>query len=837
MELIKSVLPSSKFSGILALILFFSMTSSVVFGQHKRNFQGRNFPGTISGSVIDSASGSPLEGAAVRITRLDRDSSRARGNYTDSKGDFSVKVPYGTYKIEITYTGYKKATLTDIDVSESKAEVILNTVKLASGDISTEEINVEGQKPLIEITPEKKIINVENNIITVGETVIDMLKKVPLVQVDNNNNISLRGSANVKLLIDGKESAMTDFLDQMPADMVKDIELITNPPAKYESEGLAGIINIVLKENTNIGLNGSISATAANYDKYNGSANFNMRKDKVSIFGNFYYGTNYNISNSSSDLTNTLDSLSYTNQNDINNNRRRFSYFSGGMEYRFSKEHSLNLQGFFGTGRVNGSDYGQNSLLNGNQNLYEYFTKNNFTNGSGNRYHLSLTYNGIIKKEHQLSGNVTYSGGKFNNTLNQTLQYYDGNYIPLNNTPYKENDYRNSSNYHFNSQLDYVLNFSKVSKLETGYKGIIRYSDNNFITDTLNYNINQFIEDLATSNEFKYKEQIYALYAMYGNIFGNFSFKAGVRGEQTYTNGTLVNDNQVISSKYFDLFPSLNLSEKLGEIEQIQASYSRRIQRPNNFRLNPFVNRSNPLNLSYGNPNLKPQFTDSYELNFVTTLGKTSITPSLFYKRTHDLMTRFSTLTDSNVTVSTFVNVGSSTSYGLDLIVSSNIFKWWILNGTMSFYDLSYEGGNLDNFAAPSGYSFRGNFSTVITLPNIVNVQMYYNYNGKRYTSQGTIQPVQSFDIGISKQFFNNSLTVLLKANDIFKSIDYNSYLSGLGFTENNISIPNSRTVQLTVTYNFGKHDKQLRRRKQKNNNDEDKNKDDNIDDENDEDQ
>jgi outer membrane receptor protein involved in Fe transport len=364
-----------------------------------------------------------------------------------------------------------------------------------------------------------------------------------------------------------------------------------------------------------------------------------------------------------------------------------------------------------------------------------------------------------------------------------------------------------------------VKSFTKDSKLEAGYKGIVRQSDGYFLADTLNNNINQYVENYDVSNEFKYTEQIYALYAQYGSTFGNFSFKAGLRGEQTYTKGTLINNDSIFTTKYFALFPTLSATQKLSDWEQIQASYSRRINRPNNFRINPFINRSDPLNITYGNPNLKPEYTDSYELNFVTTFGNTSITPSFFLRRTSDMMTRYLISVHGDTTSSTFTNLNSSTSYGLDLIASSQIFKFWNLNATLSFYNLTYEGGNIDNFSAPSGFSFKANASTGLTLPKLFNLQLFYNYFGKQYTSQGTVKAYQSMDIGVSKQFFDNSLTVLLKANDIFKTIDDDYIINGLGYTQNYTSTSNTRGVVLTLTYNFGQHDNQKGKKKSNNNN------------------
>ena len=292
----------------------------------------------------------------------------------------------------------------------------------------------------------------------------------------------------------------------MPADIVKNIELITNPPAKYSAEGLSGIINIVLKDDQDIGINGGINLGAGTDNKYNGSMNFNMKKGKVTLFGNYFYNSNYSIGNSSASLMNSIPNLTYTNQNDLTNTKRRFQYFSGGLNYQFAKDQTLGVQGFFGFGKFNGSDHGLTNLLDGNQNLTEYFTKSNFTNVSGHHYNVSANYDGKFKKGDEISGNVVYSTGEFDNTLNQTLQYYDPNNVPL-NAPYLEIDTRNNKHSFFNSQLDVVKSFTKDSKLEAGYKGIVRQSDGYYLADTLNNNINQYVENYDVSNEFKYTEQ------------------------------------------------------------------------------------------------------------------------------------------------------------------------------------------------------------------------------------------------------------------------------------------------------------------------------------------
>jgi outer membrane receptor protein involved in Fe transport len=798
-------------AGILIILLFSASFSSL-------DAQQRNAKGTINGTVLDINGNTPLEQAIVRVLKT-KDSTLVSGAATDANGSFSIAVPYGSYKIEASYTGYQKYIINGVNVTPENSSVTLQIIKLSSSNISTQEIDIEAQKPTVQITAEKKVINVENNMVTKGESAIDLLRRVPLVQVDNNDNVMLRGSSNVKFLVNGKPSALTDNLDQIPADQIKNIELITNPPAKYESEGLAGIINLVMKEDEKPGVNGKINLSAGTSDKYNGAFNFNLKNKKLTLTGNYFYNTSFTSGNSSSDLTNSLHSLNYTNENDLTTNKRRFQFFMGSMNYQFTPEQSLGLQGFYGFGRFTGGDNGQSLFLDSLQNLSSYYNKKNLTDATGHFVHLSLNYDGkFSNKGEDLSGNLTYSRGAHDNSLSQVLQYYSPNGLPLTINPYEELDTRNSSMYRFNSQLDYVLPFTKDSKFETGYKGEIRSSDNLFNADSLNHTTNNYDLMLNYSNEYVYKEQIYALYAQYSNTFGDFGFKAGLRGEQTFTRGDLLNTNQIFTTQYFNLFPTLSISQNLFKDEQVQLSYSRRITRPNYMATNPFVNHTDPLNIVYGNPLIRPEYTDSYELNFVTTLGSTSITPSFFYRQTHNTISRYSVINDSNITVTTYQNLAGSKSYGVDLIMGSQPLKWWNINATLSFYSLSYDGGTIANFSAPSGYSFTGNLNTSINLPNLFNLQVFYNYQGKRYTSQGTIDPIQSLDVAVSKNFFDNAFTVMLKATDLFKTSDYDTYIAGTGFVQNYTSLNNSRNLMLTLTYNFGKQENQNRTKKQKNN-------------------
>ncbi len=397
---------------------------------------------------------------------------------------------------------------------------------------------------------------------------------------------------------------------------------------------------------------------------------------------------------------------------------------------------------------------------------------------------------------------------------------------PLGN-PFLQNTLENSINDIYNAQADYVLPFGKQSKLEAGIKAIYRKNTSDFSSDTFSYSHNSWITDPNLNNNFTYKEQIYAAYGVYTNKIKNFGFQLGARVEQTFTKGELVaNTNDTFDRHYIDIFPNVNLSQSIGESSQFQLSYSRRINRPRSHFINPFTDYADPYNLRSGNPNLKPEYIDSYEFSFAQYLPGTVITPSVFYKKTHDMITRSISLLDSNTTLSTFSNDASRNAYGVELVVTSSPFQWLNFNGNVSYFRNEVQGaGSLIDYSN-SNTTWTGRLMASLNLPMGFGVQAAFNYQGPMVMPQGTLDPLYSFDAAVKKDFFDKKLTVNFRVSDIFKTQKFTANLNGVGFVQSFDRQRDSRTAFLTLTYNFGTPDKNKMRDKKKDQNDNNNNDD-----------
>ncbi|CAN5516937.1 outer membrane beta-barrel family protein [soil metagenome] len=771
------------------------------------DFQGS---GTISGLVVDKETKLPLEGTVITLKSL-KDSTKRNGAISDNLGRFTIEADYGVYKMNIDYIGYNGAV--NNRVLLRKPALLLDTIRLSTGTNVTEEIRVEDQRSLIEFQPGKKVFNVGNSDLYQNGSAVDVLKDVPSVTVDIDNNVSLRGSSEVKILIDGRPSGLntnsrTSILEQIPASSIQSIELVTNPDAKYDAEGTSGVINIVLKKNEDLGLNGAVSFGAGTLDKYNGSLNLNAKNNKMNLYGSY----NYRLFNSPG--TGSLDRLSLLDNSRLLQNsdlmmRMNNNSVKAGIDYYTDENSTLGFSlGYSNRDRKRGSTE-STSQVDGAGNL-TYNTQNKAEeNESGKSWDLDLNYLKKFKNpKQQLNIDLGYSR---NNEDNSQLSTYYDLLNPIANVP-MQNDIGNNVNNDGQFSIDYIQPLGDAksnSKFNIGYKGTMRNNDNVSTYQNYDYTTNSFVEDLSISNSFNYKEIINAVYGIYNSSFKDFSFSLGLRAEKTNSKGDLITNNTQFDQNYFSLFPSLSLSQKLGLGQEVQVTYSRRIRRPRGDDLNPFIERSDPLNLRQGNPALLPMFIDSYELSLINYIGQqTVLTPSLFFRQTHDEITRYRTLIDSNVTLTTFANNTSSKTYGAEVIFNSKLFDLVSLNGNINYYKSEVDASNIQPGLVNSTYSWSGRLMAGANFADILNVQLSYNYNGKRLTGQGEIDPVQSMDIAFRKDLFDKTASISLRVSDVLNQQKFNVTLNDVNYTENLIRSRNSRAAFLTFTYNFGRQEK-----------------------------
>ncbi len=781
----------------------------------------QNTKGKITGVVIDKATGIPVEAADVRLTSAD-DSSFVTGTATDAGGNFLLEVlKPGRFVLNVRMLGYNSTSVNEIILNRRKNEINLDTIRIKSGsEIQTDVIEIEAQKSPIEFSADKKIFNVSEDITVTGGNALDVLKNVPSVQVDVDGNVSLRGSQNVKILVDGKPfglegSNRSAVLQQIPANSVESVELMTNPSAKYNPEGISGILNIILKKKTDAGYNGSFTANAGTNDKYSGSVNLNYKTDKINFSGSYNYNNQRNVMTGSSLRQNFFPGTAeFIEQINTGNMKRLSHLVKAGIDFEIDRKQSIGLNLNYSPRNSSRLGKNENKYTDSLGNINLNFLSNTNEDDAGKNFDASVNYNLKFKNpKNTLYGEVSYSRGTDDETSSTEEVYY----IPVNNTPDKYKNIQNENENQTNIQLDYVNSPEKNIKIETGYKSIFRKNNDDINFLNYDYSTNSYINNVNISNNFIYSENIHALYAIFTDKIKDFSFSAGGRIEQTNTKGELVTGNKNFDKSYFGFFPSASISQKLSLSQELQLTYSRRINRPDSRNLNPFPDVSDPLNIRIGNPDLKPEYTNSFELSYINYFKFATVTPSVFYRKTDDEISRYRIVTDSNISITTFENLNSSKSYGLDFIVNSQILKWWNVNGNLSFYRSEVNASNISANLVNETDSWSARVSSAMNIPDLFDLQLTYFYSGKRISANGSVEPIQSLDAAVKKEFFNRRMSIGFRISDVFNTMKFRIRTGDDRYTQESERRRNSRTAFVTFTYNIGSTEKGKDRRGKKN--------------------
>lgn len=790
----------------LSLILLVS-----IFIFSSNSFSQDKSAGTVlKGVVVDKSTGTAMESATIQVFKSE-DSTLLNGALSDKSGNFIINnIPEGLYTVKVSYIGYATAVAKNVKAGKDRKEINLGTVKLEVNSEMTQEINVVDEAPTMTFENGKKIYDAKKDLTAQNGNVLDMLKNVPSVNVDNDGNVSLRGSGNVKILIDGKPSALlsngTQVLQNIPANMIEKVEIINNPSAKYEAEGISGIINLVMKQDQNSnGYNGNVKVNGGTEDKYNFSTGGSMKKGKFSFNGNYSYWSYFMPGHSSIERSNFSSIESRTVYQDLLWNYKGISHYgSFGMDYDINKFNTLSLVG-------NIFYYERNILANNHLKFFDAngtnsgnFHSDNNDGRNGNNVDLTLTYTKKYEqKEKEFSTFVNYSRRREDAPIDYTN--FDNN-----SSPY----FTNKSSYFIfnfvNGQADYVHPFTENSKLETGVKSNLR-----FITGELKYkyldNISgQWLPIAGKDNDADYKDAISAAYLTYSNKFKDFSYSAGLRGEHTYIDFSILMGAEKYNQNYFDFFPSLSLSQKIGNENQFQLTYSRRINRPNIFFLNPFVEQFDEFTKRSGNPYLKPEYINSVELGYTRYLPIGSVTLSGYYRNTNNVINYISSVDTSGVTFSRPENRGKSNTYGAEFILQGGFAKWWTYNGSFDYFSTNI----FDNASFDKTYNaWSARFSTNASIPDLFEVQFFYFYMGKQVNSQGEVQPMQMMNLAIQKSFFDKKLILGFRVNDLFNQQRFSMDASGNDFTQSIRQKSNSRAAFFTVTFNFGDQNNSMSKR------------------------
>jgi ferric enterobactin receptor len=778
----------------------------------------------IKGRLLDSVSHQPLEYATVSIF-LHGEKKPVNGAVTDHKGEFVVNdLRPGTYKLLAEFIGYKAHSLSNIIVDKDIPLIDVRDILLSSKATTLQGIVISGKPKIIENKIDKMVFNADQDVTSQVGVATDILKKVPQVSVDVDGNVELAGSSNIRFLINGKPSAafgsdITDVLQSIPASQIKSIEVITNPGAKYDAEGVGGIINIILKENNSHGVNGNLSLTAGTRTE-NGSFNFNARKGSFGVNAFISGDTRLNaITTSTSDRT-TNDTAANTNillHQGGSSSVQRNGYQAGlGFDWDLNDHNSftgtVSYKKFNHTGNSNTFQTQATKDVNGNLLSDIESSINSDHSFYFHNVDASLNYKKTFKKENQEFDFAINSSFGNRTSIDNSYQYIVPNdslyYGTKSNNPGTENETE--------IRLDYTQPVKKNIIFGTGSKLSLYDISSNANVLKLNGS-NIFSKDPYLSNSLDYHQKVYALYAEVSfPVFNLFDAKIGERYERTEINSYYSDAQEQEKVPGYNTFvPSIFFSKKINDNSLFKLSYSKRINRPDYRDLNPFINTSDPKNLSAGNSNLQPEIGHRFEFGYSTDINGTgSFMVNLFYRiNDHDIQPfivyypsyQVGDTTYTDVAVSTSENIGRENNIGLNAFASVKLFSKLDLRSNVFFYE-RHTINTIDNGYDYNSFNYHVNLNADYQFSKTLLAEFFGNFRSARHEAQGTYPSWTSYSIAIRKQIWHKKGSIALTASNPFhKNIDQKTKVFGPNFTINGMRTIPFRSIGINFTWKFGK--------------------------------
>lgn len=796
-----------KYTFLALFILFFA--SNISAQTPSGNAPVKKGPGRVTGKILDSLTKAPLEYATVALTETTAGAT-TNSVITDAAGNFKFEnLPTGNYNVAISYIGYPVKKLNAIVVSTAKPALDLGTLRLAGGARALQEVQVVGEVPLIENKIDKIVYNVEKDITASGGTATDVLGKVPLVSVDMNGNVSVRGNQNVRIMINGKSTgsaaaSISDVLRSIPADQIKNIEVITAPSAKYDAEGSAGIINIVTRQKNVSGISGSLNGGVGTRQN-NGNFNLNYNNSGFHATLNLggFLSWKQTARNSFEQTINDGTINTYTSTQGTSRSGRIGTNNALNMGYDFDTLNSVNMNF-----RISDFRFNNDGISNTISATPYNFTSEGLNSFSNFDWSADFTHK-FKKPGAELSFSTQWSRGS---GVTNFTNLYSAVFTDL------KNDI-NGKNNEYTFQVDYTLPINKIFKLEAGGKTILRRI--NSITDFFSIDLSdQFIFDPVRSNAYGYDQNVFAGYGVLTvNLAEKWSVLAGLRDEHTGINGEPSNQLQDLApfkQNYNTFVPSITIQRKLGQMNTLKVIYSKRITRPSLQFLNPFVNASNPQSQTAGNPTLSPEVSHSYELGYNMFLGKSVVNASVYYRRTTGLIegiaTPISVIVDGVSQGGTFTqyqNVGVNNSIGGSLFGNVTPIKNFTITGNINGYSYKPNATTINSSDVTQTGTYvlyNGFVRGSLTLPKDLIAEVFGFGSSPRRTVQGVNPSFTMYGFGVKKQLMQKKMSLGLNITQPFKDrMEFKSSVKSSTLTQtSNNSIP-FRSFGLTFSYSFGK--------------------------------
>jgi len=813
-------------------LLLLLLIPTLIMSQDK---DGKRFEFTVTGSVLDTLNNEGLSFAALSFIRL-KDDQLITGGICNEQGVFTIeKVPAGVYDLLIEYMGYAPKTISGLKIMPDRkpqvdgvsgstyavgqAKLNLGVFYLSKFVDELQEIELVEEKAFVVQGIDRKVFHVGQDLTSTGGTAIELMEKLPSVQVDMDGNISLRGSDQVRLYVDGKPSLLnsSDLLETTPSSMIESVELITNPSAKFSPEGMAGIINIVLKKNKKAGFNGNVALTVGYPNRNNFTALLNRRTEKLNVFGSYsIMDRNGSFELEREKHTYFSEDTFHLYQDKWGVNNRKSHTFKGGVDYTPNEHTSVSLQGKYSPSeRLNMDTVHYNEITIDGVNEYDRLAESESVQGQWD-----IDLSGM--KDWESGLHLDFNVNQSHHTMDKSDLYTKTilNIIDLGfgGCPIYEQLSNNRIDEQLESKLDFSYGNEDHGKWEWGLSARTRKIDQNLFIDTIYIDshfseTDSFVYNKDLENHFIYDDAVYAAYATYARAFGLWSFQTGLRSEQANTESYLENNDSTYKADYLELYPSLHLNYKLDESSSIQASYSRRVNRPGFHSLNPFPKYSDPYNLRMGNPFLKPEFVNSVEMGYQKFGEGTTFSASIYAKDINDMQRRYISVDSNHVSTVTYQNLNGSVDIGFEFMWSKEVSRTFNFMLSSNIYHSKMDASNLTTEYDESTIGMRSGFNAG-WKKNGHKIQLSGWVRPGGEVGQGKMKTMFSTDLAYSRPVFSDKGKFTLKISDIFNTRGFGIDTRGPMFDQSFEYKRQSRYVIVSLSCSFGDQSNDRQHRK-----------------------
>ncbi|WP_316805427.1 TonB-dependent receptor domain-containing protein [Pedobacter nototheniae] len=775
--------------------------------------------GKIIGTLKDAKTAENIPFATVSLFN-DKTNLLIKNTQTDALGAFALTdLTMGVYQIKAGYIGYNTIIKDSLLLSAENTNINVGNIKMSLSENNLlREVTITAEKNKDQISIGKKKFLVEQSLVSKGGTATDLLQNIPTISIDGNGSVNLRGSSKVNILIDGKPSLIaggdvTQILQSIPAGSIESIELITNPSAKYDAEGATGIINLILKKNQKLGFNGSASASAGTRNNYTGGINLSFENNKLNVYTNYDYQRSNVFSNGYQNITylnpgnvifsdESFPSVTLTNANNI----------KLGIDYYINPKSLLSFSGGYNSSNINKSEFLDIKQYDADRMPLQLIYNDNTTAAKGDTYNVNLDFIKTFKKpKEELSFSIGYAHGSGVSDQNFISNIYNLNRPANSYDLIKIHPFNHNLNRYYNVQVDYTLPIGK-GNLNAGYRSQIRFDERNQNVYSFDKTVNTYTEYYPYSAYFNSHNQIHALYIDYKSQLKDFSYLVGLRGEYANLNGFVngyTNNSEPLSTpvKVLNkrLYPSITLTQKLKNNQQLQLSYACRVTRPTPRNYSPIPDISDPVNYDVGNPNILPEDIHAFELGYNKNWDKINFTSSIYYRITNNFIAHVESEPENGIITTTSTNITHAYTEGLEIISRFNVAKTWNFLVNANLYENETNAAPQFNISKSSGFSWNANITNNFSVVKNISFQIRSNYQAPYKTAQDQNDGSFGIDAGGKINLFQNKATLSLSGRDIFATRKWSFLRDGNGVLLDFERKTIGARANLSFTYNFGK--------------------------------